>query len=126
VQSPAAITSPNAIFPNMIRIPASRQSLASFVVGIFSHLSSTPPANQMDSRQLASRRRFCHLQRGGSRLTMFQPTLDQVRRAFRIVSGFTLLLIGVIMLITPGPGVAHDFSWLEFAGCRIRLGRVVL
>ena len=35
---------------------------------------------------------------------MFQPTLEQVRRTFRIVSGFTLLLVGAVMLITPGPG----------------------
>ena len=61
---------------------------------------------------------------------MFQPTLDQVRRAFRIVSGFTLLLAGVIMLVTPGPGwvtiflglslLAAEFVWARRLMNRIR------
>jgi len=60
---------------------------------------------------------------------MFQPTLDQVRRAFRIVSGFTLLLIGVIMLITPGPGWLTIFLGLsllaaEFVWARRLMNRI--
>ncbi len=61
---------------------------------------------------------------------MFQPTLDQVRRAFRIVSGFTLLLVGVIMLVTPGPGwltiflglslLAAEFVWARRLMSRIK------
>lgn len=61
---------------------------------------------------------------------MFQPTLDQVRRAFRIVSGFTLLLAGVIMLVTPGPGwvtillglslLAAEFVWARRLMNRIK------
>ena len=31
-------------------------------------------------------------------------TVEQVRRVFRIVAGFTLLLAGLIMVVTPGPG----------------------
>jgi hypothetical protein len=31
-------------------------------------------------------------------------TVEQVRRAFRVIAGFTLLLVGVVMLVTPGPG----------------------
>jgi len=48
-------------------------------------------------------------------------TVEQVRRVLRIVSGFTLLLAGVVMLVTPGPGwlvillglglLAAEFVW---------------
>lgn len=60
---------------------------------------------------------------------MFQPTLDQVRRAFRVVSGFTLLLIGVIMLVTPGPGWLTIFLGLsllaaEFVWARRLMNRI--
>jgi uncharacterized protein (TIGR02611 family) len=47
--------------------------------------------------------------------------LQQAKRLVKIVMGFTLLLLGVIMLITPGPGVvviifglallAAEFVW---------------
>lgn len=60
---------------------------------------------------------------------MFQPTLDQVRRAFRIVSGFTLLLVGVVMLVTPGPGWLTIFLGLsllaaEFVWARRLMNRI--
>jgi uncharacterized protein (TIGR02611 family) len=52
---------------------------------------------------------------------MIVRTVEQVRRAFRIVAGFTLLLVGIVMLITPGPGwlviflglslLAAEFIW---------------
>jgi uncharacterized protein (TIGR02611 family) len=52
---------------------------------------------------------------------MFFRTIEQVRRVFRVVAGFTLLLIGVVMLFTPGPGwlvillgltlLAAEFVW---------------
>jgi uncharacterized protein (TIGR02611 family) len=61
---------------------------------------------------------------------MFQPTLDQVRRGLRVVSGFTLLLVGAIMLITPGPGwltillglslLAAEFVWARRLMNRIK------
>jgi tellurite resistance protein TerC len=35
---------------------------------------------------------------------MIFRSIEQVRRFFRILAGFTLLLIGAIMLFTPGPG----------------------
>jgi uncharacterized protein (TIGR02611 family) len=35
---------------------------------------------------------------------MILRTVTQVRRIFLIVAGFTLLLLGVIMIFTPGPG----------------------
>jgi uncharacterized protein (TIGR02611 family) len=48
-------------------------------------------------------------------------TIEQVRRAFRVVAGFTLLLIGLVMIVTPGPGwlviffglglLAAEFMW---------------
>ncbi|HEY2820282.1 MAG TPA: PGPGW domain-containing protein [Candidatus Acidoferrum sp.] len=52
---------------------------------------------------------------------MIVRTVEQVRRAFRVVAGFTLLLAGVVMIITPGPGwlviflglslLAAEFIW---------------
>ncbi len=33
-------------------------------------------------------------------------TVDQAKRLIKIVVGFTILLLGCIMLITPGPGIA--------------------
>ena len=48
-------------------------------------------------------------------------TVEQVRRVFRVVAGFTFLIAGVVMLITPGPGwlviflglglLAAEFVW---------------
>jgi tellurite resistance protein TerC len=48
-------------------------------------------------------------------------TVEQVRRIFRIVAGFTLLGVGVVMIVTPGPGwltilvglglLAAEFVW---------------
>jgi len=52
---------------------------------------------------------------------MIFVSVEQVRRAFRIVAGFTLLAVGVLMLVTPGPGwltiffglglLAAEFIW---------------
>ncbi len=52
---------------------------------------------------------------------MFFHTIDQVRRFFKILGGFTLLGLGAIMLVTPGPGwltiflgltlLAAEFMW---------------
>lgn len=48
-------------------------------------------------------------------------TLQQAKRLVKVVVGFTLLLLGVIMLVTPGPGfvfivfglalLAAEFVW---------------
>ena len=56
-----------------------------------------------------------------SDLRMNLRTIEQVRRAFRVVAGFTLLLIGLVMIVTPGPGwlviffglglLAAEFMW---------------
>ena len=52
---------------------------------------------------------------------MSLQTIEQVRRVFRVVAGFTLLAVGVVMLVTPGPGwlvilfglslLAAEFIW---------------
>jgi len=52
---------------------------------------------------------------------MSLTTVEQVRRVFRVVAGFTLLFVGVVMLVTPGPGwlaiffglglLAAEFVW---------------
>ena len=52
---------------------------------------------------------------------MFLRTVDQAKRFFKILVGFTLLLVGGIMLVTPGPGwlaiglglavLAVEFVW---------------
>ncbi len=64
-------------------------------------------------------------------------TIQQAKRYLRIVFGFTLLAIGVVMVVTPGPGVltillalgvlAAEFVWarrlldgLKHQGTRLR------
>jgi len=52
---------------------------------------------------------------------MIFRTIDQVWRFFKILAGFTLLLIGAVMFFTPGPGwlviflgltlLAAEFVW---------------
>jgi uncharacterized protein (TIGR02611 family) len=54
---------------------------------------------------------------------MFFRTIEQVRRFFKILGGFTLLVVGVIMVFTPGPGwlviflgltvLAAEFVWAK-------------
>jgi tellurite resistance protein TerC len=57
-------------------------------------------------------------------------TVEQVRRIFRIVAGFTLLALGAVMLVTPGPGwlviflglglLAAEFVWARRLMDRIK------
>jgi len=52
---------------------------------------------------------------------MIFRSIEQVRRFFKVLAGFTLLLIGAVMLFTPGPGwlviflgltlLAAEFVW---------------
>jgi uncharacterized protein (TIGR02611 family) len=52
---------------------------------------------------------------------MLLKTVQQAKRAIKIVFGFTLLALGAIMLVTPGPGwltiffglavLAAEFVW---------------
>lgn len=68
---------------------------------------------------------------------MFIRTLQQAKRFLRILIGFTVLAIGVVMIVTPGPGwltillglgiLAAEFVWartlldrLKQQGARLR------
>lgn len=61
---------------------------------------------------------------------MIIRTVEQVRRLFRIIAGFTLLAAGVVMLVTPGPGwltiflglglLAAEFIWARRLMDRIK------
>jgi uncharacterized protein (TIGR02611 family) len=68
---------------------------------------------------------------------MLIKTLQQAKRFLKIVFGFTLLALGVVMIVTPGPGwltillalgvLAAEFVWarrlldrLKRQGTRIR------
>jgi uncharacterized protein (TIGR02611 family) len=52
---------------------------------------------------------------------MIFHNIDQVRRFFKILGGFTLLVVGALMVFTPGPGwvviflgltlLAAEFVW---------------
>ena len=52
---------------------------------------------------------------------MILRTVAQVRRIFLILAGFTLLVLGIVMIFTPGPGtpvilmglglLAAEFVW---------------
>jgi uncharacterized protein (TIGR02611 family) len=60
---------------------------------------------------------------------MILRTVEQVRRAFLVIAGFTLLLAGVIMLVTPGPGIAAILLGLgllaaEFVWARRLMDRI--
>jgi uncharacterized protein (TIGR02611 family) len=43
---------------------------------------------------------------------MFLKTVQQVKRFFLILLGLTVVLAGVVMLVTPGPGWAAIFAGL--------------
>jgi hypothetical protein len=43
---------------------------------------------------------------------MILRTVEQVRRVFLIIAGFTLLSAGGVMLVTPGPGMLVIFLGL--------------
>ena len=61
---------------------------------------------------------------------MILRTVEQVRRIFRIIAGFTLLLVGLVMVFTPGPGwlvillglglLAAEFVWARRLMDRIK------
>jgi len=60
---------------------------------------------------------------------MLLKTVQQAKRAIKIVFGFTLLALGVIMLVTPGPGWLAIFFGLavlaaEFVWARRLLDRI--
>ncbi|GEM_PF-674587 len=59
--------------------------------------------------------------RAGNRVSVFIKTLHQAKRFLRILFGFTLLVAGIAMIATPGPGwltillalgvLAAEFVW---------------
>jgi uncharacterized protein (TIGR02611 family) len=61
---------------------------------------------------------------------MILRTVEQVRRIFLILAGFTFLLLGIIMIFTPGPGtpvilmglglLAAEFVWARRLMDRIK------
>jgi len=60
---------------------------------------------------------------------MILRTVQQVRRVFLIIAGFTLLLAGGVMLVTPGPGMLAIFLGLgllaaEFVWARRLMDRI--
>jgi uncharacterized protein (TIGR02611 family) len=54
---------------------------------------------------------------------VFFQTVQQAKRFLKILAGFTLLLLGIVMLVTPGPGwltillglalLAAEFVWAQ-------------
>jgi uncharacterized protein (TIGR02611 family) len=60
---------------------------------------------------------------------MILRTVEQVRRVFLIIAGFTLLAAGAVMLVTPGPGMVVIFLGLgllaaEFVWARRLMERI--
>jgi uncharacterized protein (TIGR02611 family) len=60
---------------------------------------------------------------------MIVRTVEQVRRIFLVIAGFTLLLAGFVMLVTPGPGLVVIFFGLsllaaEFVWARRLMNRI--
>jgi uncharacterized protein (TIGR02611 family) len=63
-------------------------------------------------------------------------TVQQVKRFFKILAGFTLLAVGVVMLVTPGPGwaaiigglaiLAAEYVWARRLLNRLKSGGVRL
>ena len=61
---------------------------------------------------------------------MIFRSIDQVRRFFKVLGGFTLLLVGVVMIFTPGPGwlviflgltlLAAEFVWAQKLMARMK------
>ena len=67
---------------------------------------------------------------------MFLGTVQQIKRWFKILGGFTLLGAGIIMLVTPGPGwltivaglavLAAEYVWAQRLLARLKAGGVRL
>jgi uncharacterized protein (TIGR02611 family) len=60
---------------------------------------------------------------------MILSTVEQVRRLFLVIAGFTMLLVGGVMLLTPGPGMLVIFLGLgllaaEFVWARRLMDRI--
>jgi hypothetical protein len=63
---------------------------------------------------------------------MILHTVKQVRRIFIVLAGFTFLLLGIVMIFTPGPGtpvillglglLAAEFVWARRLVERVKRG----
>ena len=63
---------------------------------------------------------------------MLLQTVQQAKRFFKILAGFTLLAAGVVMIVTPGPGwltivlglglLAAEFVWAQRLLNRLKAG----
>lgn len=63
---------------------------------------------------------------------MFPQTVQQVKRWFKIVAGFTLIAVGIVMIVTPGPGwlvilmglamLAAEYVWARRLLDRLKAG----
>lgn len=63
---------------------------------------------------------------------MFLETVHQVKRFFKILAGFTLLVAGAIMIVLPGPGwltiglglalLAAEYMWARRLLNRLKAG----
>jgi len=57
---------------------------------------------------------------------MILRTVEQVRRIFLILAGFTLLLLGIIMIFTPGPGTPVILMGLGLLAAEFVLARRIV
>jgi len=48
--------------------------------------------------------------------TLTVKTVKQAKRLIKVVMGFTVLLLGLIMLVTPGPGIVTIILGLAILG----------
>lgn len=80
---------------------------------------------------------FHHVEFRSREFRVLIKTVQQAKRYFKIVAGFTLLILGMVMIVTPGPGwltillalgvLAAEFVWarrlldrIKEQGLRIR------
>lgn len=57
---------------------------------------------------------------------MFQVTYKLIRRILVLLVGFTVLLLGAVMLVTPGPGLAAILAGLGILATEVIWARKVL
>ncbi|HVN63261.1 MAG TPA: PGPGW domain-containing protein [Candidatus Binataceae bacterium] len=60
------------------------------------------------------------------RRKVIELTLKQARRLIVVVVGFTVILVGALMLVTPGPGGIFIFAGLSILGAEFIWARRLL
>ncbi len=53
-------------------------------------------------------------------------TIQQAKRVITVVTGFTVVLAGIVMLVTPGPGLVAIFLGLAMLGTEFLWARKLL